>query len=105
VHCCARACCWQVSLLGQVWQACSPPPLPAPGLGTLQELQVLLDYKGDESYTPQKLVVRAGTCHQDVKVGLWVLAPAAPAATLLPPPPQTQAACHRLPEASHMPLN
>lgn len=28
-----------------------------------------LDYKQDESYTPQRLSLRAGTCYQDIQVG------------------------------------
>ncbi len=34
----------------------------------LQELQIYLDYKSDESYTPCKLAIRAGTSFHDLKV-------------------------------------
>ncbi len=32
------------------------------------ELQVFLDYKADESYTPNKLSIRAGTAVNDLRV-------------------------------------
>lgn len=34
----------------------------------LQELHVYLDYKQDESYTPSRLAVRAGSTYHDLKV-------------------------------------
>jgi anaphase-promoting complex subunit 10 len=33
-----------------------------------QEVTMYLDYKQDESYTPQRISIRAGTCYQDLQV-------------------------------------
>jgi hypothetical protein len=34
----------------------------------LQEVRLYLDYKADESYTPSKLSIRAGSAYHDLKV-------------------------------------
>jgi hypothetical protein len=34
----------------------------------VQELHLYLDFKSDESYTPSRLAVRAGSTHHDLKV-------------------------------------
>lgn len=36
---------------------------------TAQELHLYLDYKSDESYTPSKVSIRAGTAMHDLQVG------------------------------------
>jgi hypothetical protein len=46
----------------------SPNPPPPTAFTPGQELQLLLDYKLDESYTPQRVSVRAGTGCHDLKV-------------------------------------
>lgn len=42
----------------------------------LQEVRLYLDYKLDESYTPNKLSIRAGSSFQDLKVGVTYTASA-----------------------------
>lgn len=34
----------------------------------MQELHIYLDFKQDESYTPSRLAVRAGSAYHDLKV-------------------------------------
>ncbi|KAI9016771.1 anaphase-promoting complex, subunit 10-domain-containing protein [Hyaloraphidium curvatum] len=53
------------------WQSDGPQPhlisIQFPKKMTVTEVKMYLDYKQDESYTPQRLSVRAGTCYQDLQ--------------------------------------
>jgi hypothetical protein len=104
LRCCMHANPSALSLSAQVgWSAASlrQHPVPAQGRGggecrggrqqnrpawrqgtlnahvLLQELQLFLDSKLDESYTPSKVSIRAGTAIHDLQVGSGYMHPVA----------------------------